>query len=81
YNSMITKKSVPVRNELDVMDLYNDIDDDMPVHSKSSFLDDLFMGDHVNTFAKTRRRRNLLGIYDECCVKGCNFAELYSYCK
>ncbi|XP_065359819.1 uncharacterized protein LOC135953761 [Calliphora vicina] len=83
YNSMITKKSGNIslhNNELDIMDMYNDIEDDAPVHSKTSFLDDLLMGgDHVNTFAKTRRRRNLLGIYDECCVKGCNFAELTSY--
>ncbi|XP_037810188.1 probable insulin-like peptide 1 [Lucilia sericata] len=81
YNQMITKKSVPLHNDLDVLDIYNDIEDDTPMHTKGSFLDDLLMGDHVNTFAKTRRRRNLLGIYDECCVKGCNFAELTSYCK
>ncbi|KAM7358414.1 insulin-like peptide 1 [Cochliomyia hominivorax] len=81
YNSLITKKSVPLHNELDVLDMYNEIEDDTPFHSKTSFLDDLLMTDHVNTFAKTRRRRNLLGIYDECCVKGCSLAELTSYCK
>lgn len=70
-----------MHNDLDVLDMYNDLDDDTPFRSKGSFLDELLMSDHVNSFAKTRRRRNLLGIYDECCVKGCTFAELSSYCK
>lgn len=60
--------------------MYNDLDDGSSSPRKVSFLDDLLMGNHVNTVAKTRRRRNLLGIYDECCVKGCNFNELASYC-
>ncbi|XP_065371059.1 probable insulin-like peptide 1 [Calliphora vicina] len=81
YNSMKTKKSVPVHNDLDIMDNYNDIEDDAGVHTKGSFLDDLLMSNHANSVAKTRRRRNLLGIYEECCVKGCNFYELTSYCK
>ncbi|KAM7356228.1 insulin-like peptide 1 [Cochliomyia hominivorax] len=80
YNSLMTKKSVPLHNELDVLNMYSDLEDSAPVHTKSLFLDDLLMGNHVNTFAKTRRRRNILGIYDECCVKGCNYAELASYC-
>lgn len=70
-----------MHNDFDMMNMYNDIEDEAPAHTKTSFLDDMLMGDHINTIAKTRRRRNLLGIYDECCVKGCSYAELKSYCK
>ncbi|XP_018789560.1 PREDICTED: LIRP-like [Bactrocera latifrons] len=36
-------------------------------------------GGHVDTVAKTRRRRE--GVYDECCRKPCSYSELLSYCK
>ncbi|XP_037825791.1 probable insulin-like peptide 3 [Lucilia sericata] len=83
YNSIKTKKSVPmVHNNLDVLDNYNDMEgEENALAAKHSFLDDLLMVDHINSVAKTRRRRNLFGIYDECCVKGCTFDELTSYCK
>ncbi|XP_039951872.1 probable insulin-like peptide 1 [Bactrocera tryoni] len=40
-------------------------------------------GGQVNALAKTRRHRDtaLIGVYDECCNKGCTYNEIFSYCN
>ncbi|KAM7358413.1 insulin-like peptide 5 [Cochliomyia hominivorax] len=82
YNSLITKKSVPFHKMLNGLDMNNYIGSDTDgLNDKNSLLEDLLTQDHTNSFAVTRRRRNLLGIYDECCVKGCSYNEIRSYCK
>ncbi|KAM7356227.1 insulin-like peptide 3 [Cochliomyia hominivorax] len=75
YNSHPTKRSDSLLNQLEIGITESDITD----NSNNSFLDDLLTESHVNTMAVTRRRRNLLGIYDECCVKGCTLDNLALY--
>ncbi|XP_061390905.1 probable insulin-like peptide 3 [Musca vetustissima] len=83
YNGMqMAKKSTykPLTSDIDAIDIYNEIDDDISPFKSNSLLKDMLYGERINTLAKTRRQRHLSGVYDECCRKPCNMDELLSYC-
>lgn len=63
------------------MDSYNDVDNDNVEPIRRSFWSDLLLSGNIDSLVKTRRRRSMLLIHEECCIKSCDQNELASYCK
>ncbi|XP_073836299.1 insulin-like peptide 5 [Musca autumnalis] len=82
FNSMqISKKSIVEPMYPQISDLYGLTDIDNEPHALSnSLLNDVLYSEGMNELAKIRRQRQLHGVYDECCRKGCTFNELAGYC-